>query len=146
MKNIEMFWNAILVGNFSLLQEIWRHTLINMKDRITNVILVKNGLQHLDIWRLTSRLSMRNKKISIVILAENHLIYLIIWRITLRKFIKDKSGHLKRHIKTYNVEEHITKFCKLYIAEQAVKHFQLKTMKHFFSFACRDIGSRNVNL
>ena len=114
--------------------------------KMTNAIFVDNPSLKQFIWRIITRLSMRNKKISNVILAENHLIYLIIWRITSRKFIKDKSGHLKRHIKTYNVEEHITKFCKLYIAEQAVKHFQLKTMKHFFSFACRDIGSRNVNL
>ena len=27
----------------------------------------------------------------------------------------------------------------LYVADQAVKHLQLKTMKHFFSFASRNV-------
>ena len=65
---------VILVENLSHYQEIWRNTLLNIKDKkITNVIHAEDHFLDQDIWNNTLRQFMKIKEILSVLLVESPL-------------------------------------------------------------------------
>ena len=88
MKDKEIS-NVILVENPSPKQEIWRPTSRqSMKTKaITNVILVENPSPKQEVWRHTSRLFMRARNIKNVNSVGSHIKLQIIWKYTSQQFM-----------------------------------------------------------